>query len=990
MRTKFNGILTLFLALVVQISFAQDRTISGTVSDESGPLPGVTILKKGTTQGTETDFDGNYSISAKTGDVLVFSFVGMKTAERTVGTSNQVSVVLEGDNLLEEVVVVGYGNVQDKKLVQNVTRIKNEDIRDIPATTAQELLQGQSSGVQFVQSSGVLGAASVIKIRGVGSLTAGAQPLIVVDGIPLSDNDNTFTNGGNTGLNPLQDINPEDIETFSVLKDAAASAIYGSRGANGVILITTKKGKKGQQTKIDLNVYTSISEATDVIPMMSADQYRGYLNQRFGVPVTDLPQGEFDWVDGVTRSGVSQNYNVSIAGANENTSYFMSVGHRDQDGFIIGNSLTRSNVRVNLDHQSRDWLKTGINMTYSVTDNNRIDTENSINAPLTTAYLMRPWVQPRDANGNFVNTGFPQNVIGLETVETDKVTSNRIIGSTYAQINLSDNFYYKAELGIDRVDVQSFIRTPELFSPNPPDPGGSAAFLKVIDNKWLTNHTLNYNTTLADKHNISALAGLSYESSVSETVQVAGNGFLSDKLRNVSSAGEKTQTEQNRTRWGLYGLFSRLSYDYDGKYILEGTLRRDGSSRFGANERFGTFWSVAGGWVISDEAFMQNVNFINNLKLTASYGTVGNDRIGNFGSLGLFGSLGYNNTPGLQPIQPSNPDLKWETSKTYDIGISTDLFNNRLSLKANYFNKKTEDLLLNIPLPWTTGFNSYTANAGTMENKGWEFSINSKNISTDNFSWSTSLNLSFIENKILSLPDAAQSSEGRFVAGSPVQRAIVGHSANNFYLVRYVGINSQTGDAEWLTKDGQITSTPNFDTDRVIAGDANPDFYGGITNTFKYKGFDLNVLMSFSYGNDIYIDGLRFTDAPTISGSYNQSVRLLDYWKQPGDNAYAPALGSSTENSFRQNSTLQLKDGSFLRMRNITLGYNLPRKYLENSFLSSFRIYATANNLFTIKADDLDGFDPEVTDSTNPLSQGETFFTAPQSKTYLIGARISF
>ena len=405
MRSKFISALALLMVFVVHSSFAQQRTITGKITDDSGiELPGVSVVVKGTTRGTQSDFDGNYTIQASVGETLVYTYIGQRTEERAVGSSDVINVQMaESAEALEEVVVVGYGQVEDRKLVQNVGRIANDDIRDIPAVTAQELLQGQTSGVQFVQSSGVLGAANVIRIRGVGSLTAGAQPLFVIDGVPLNDNINTFTNGGNTGLNPLQDINPEDIESFSILKDAAATAVYGSRGANGVIIINTKKGRTGT-TKVDLNVFTSFSQATDLIPMQNADQYRQYVVDIDDDvdAISDLPQGGFDWVDGVTRTGASQNVNVSISGGNEKSSFFLSTGYRNQEGFVIGNDLVRYSARLNFDHNVNPWLKVGINFGITNTVNDRIGVENNTFAPLTSAYLQLPWVQPYDDEGNFV------------------------------------------------------------------------------------------------------------------------------------------------------------------------------------------------------------------------------------------------------------------------------------------------------------------------------------------------------------------------------------------------------------------------------------------------------------------------------------------------------------------------------------------------------------------------------------------------------------
>jgi len=513
-------------------------------------------------------------------------------------------------------------------------------------------------------------------------------------------------------------------------------------------------------------------------------------------------------------------------------------------------------------------------------------------------------------------------------------------------------------------------------------------------NKWVLTNTLNYKQTFNDIHSINGIAGISYEETDTRQIDVEGTGFLSDKLINVTSASDFSTTNSEGAGSRLFGVFGRLGYDFDKKYVIEGSVRRDGSSRFGQNEQYGIFWSAAAGWVISEEAFMQNVDWVNLFKLTGSYGTAGNDRIGNYASLESFegGTISnYNGNSGLRQLSAANPDLKWERSESYNVGLSTSFFNNRLGLNVEYYNKKTSDLILNVPIPYTNGgINSVVANVGEMENKGFDVSLNTINVDTENFRWNTSLNVGINKNEILSLPGASLDNEGRqFVAGSSSQRAIVGESANTFYLIRYSGVNPETGDAEWLDVDGNATTNPTAN-DRVIVGDANPDFVGGIRNTFTYKAFDLNAFFNFSVGNDVYIGGLRFTDNAN-TGSFNKRTQLLDIWQQPGDVAYVPSPSSSTFASFNQRSTLQLRDGSFARLKNLTLGYTLPAQYLgEDGFFSGVRLYFTANNLVTFKGDDLDGIDPEVTDTIGSLGQGESFFTAPQSKTYLFGVRLNF
>lgn len=992
MKKRMNGILTLFIVFVVQISFAQEQlTISGTVTDESGiPLPGVNIIVQGTNTGTQTDFNGDYTINAGPQDVLVFSFVGLTTQEVPVDNRTTINVTLESDAAaLDEVVVVAYG-VQDRRtLVQSVSKVNAEQIEDIPAVSPQDLLQGQASGVQVISASGILGSATTVKIRGVSSITSGNRPLFVVDGVPLGDTDQTAGQGGQP-LNPLSDINPNDIESMSVLKDAAATAVYGSRGANGVVIITTKRGSKGQDTRVVLDTYTSFTESTDIFDMMDADQFREFrVETGAAASVADQPQGGFDWPSAVVRTGVASNVDMSVSGGSEKSAFYLGTTFADQEGFIIGNDLDTRSVRLNLNHEANEWLDVGASLSYTVQNIDRVGAENSTFAPMTSAFLQTPWVEPRDEAGNFRNTGFIANVLAIEELDINTSKSTRFTGNVFGDVRLPvDGLTFRSDFGVDRRYVENQQRSFEINSP------GGFGFNQVSQqNKYVFTNTLNYVNVFNDIHTITGVAGISYEQDDTRSISVAGTGFLSDALINVRSASEFTTTDSRGSGSRLFGVFGRLGYDFDKKYVIEGSIRRDGSSKFGQNERYGTFWSAAGGWVLSEEAFLQNVMWLNLLKLTASFGTSGNDRIGDFASLEEFGGgniSNYNGLSGLRQLSAGNPDLRWERSESYNIGLSTGLFNNRVGLELEYYQKETTDLILNVPIPVTNGgLNSIIANVGAMENRGVDVSLNTINIITEDFEWRTDLNIGFNENEVLSLPGASEDDLGRqFIAGSASQRAIVGHSVNTFFLIRYAGVNPETGDAEWLTADGETTTNPTA-SDRVIVGDANPEFVGGFRNTFRYRNFDLSAFFNFSYGNDIMIDGLRFTDNP--NGTFNKRTALLDFWEEPGDVTYLPSPNSTTFRTFAQRSTAQLRDGSYARLKNLTLGYTMPSESLGNqNFIKGLRLYATGNNLFTIKGDDLQGIDPEVTDTNAALGQGESFFTPPQSKTYLVGVRLNF
>jgi TonB-linked SusC/RagA family outer membrane protein len=985
----------LLLALSMQFAFAQEKTITGVVSDAMGPLPGVNVLIKGSKSGVQTDVEGKYSIKSKAGDVLLFSFIGMEKGSATVGVSDKLNFVMKSSSKeLSEVVVVAYGKQDKRKMVQSLSVIGSEKIKDVPVASAQDILQGQASGVQVVNSSGILGSAPVIKIRGVASITAGGRPLFVVDGVPMSDSALTSAQGGQA-LNPLSDISTNDIETLTVLKDAAATAVYGSRGSNGVVLITTKSGKKGQAARVTLNTGTSLTEKTDVLDMMNADQYRSFLFNTGGVvdptDPTEIGQDSYDWVEAMTRTGISKNVDFSVAGGSEKSTYYVGANYSDQEGFIFGNGLRKNSARINFTTEANDWLKVGVNIGASETKNNRIGSENNTAAPLTSAFLQEPNITPFDANGNFVNLGFIQNVLAIESLDINSANTFRVTGNMFADLKLRKNLIFKTDFGVDRTILEEFERSFEVNTPQ-----GSASDYWAEQNRYVFTNTLNYTNTFAEKHYLNFLGGLTLENTKIRDISVAGTGFASDDLINVESAITKTTTSNTVVENRLVGLFSRVGYSYDNKYNVEASLRRDGSSRFGKDSKYGTFWAVGGAWVVSEENFLKGSSIISNLRFKGNYGVAGNDRIGSYDYQENFvpGTLSnYNGQGGLILTRYANDKLKWEKTNSYDLGFEIGLFSNRIKLGVDYYNKRTTDLLLNrsFTVADNSGINSILENIGSMENKGFDIDLSTVNIKNENFEWTSNFNIGFNKNVVLDLgPDASVDRDGnKFIIGSASQSAIVGHSVNTFFLIRYLGVNPTTGNAEWLDFNGNTTMAPTAN-DRVIVGDANPDFTGGLTNTFKYKNFDLNALVNFSYGNDIMVDGLRFTEDARYQG-FNKSADLLNVWKNPGDNAVVPNPSSATFNTAHQRSTRQLKDGSFARLKNITVGYTLPiDKMNKKSFISSARIYLTASNLYTLKDKELGGIDPEVTSSTGNTVQGETFFTPPQSKTFMIGTRLTF
>jgi len=987
--------IVLFCFSALQI-VAQDRTITGKVasSEDGSALPGVSVMVKGTPQGTTTANDGSYKIGVGSNATIVFSFVGFTSREVRVGTQSVVNLELQSSSsALNEVVVIGYGQQSKKLSTQAISTVGSKAIANRPVLSPQDLLQGQAAGVQMVSSSGLLGANPIIRIRGAASITGGGQPLFVVDGVPLNDGTVSGGQGAPVGLNPLLNINPQDIESMSILKDAAAVSIYGSRGANGVILINTKKGTVDRKTEINFDTYTGISDPTSLISMMNTSQFVGYTGEyrsaRGLAPVT-LSNDYFDWPTNVVRQGRTNNVSLSARGGSQSTTFFIGGTYATESGFTIGNDLRRLSGRLNLEHKATKFLTIGTNLSISNVTMDRIGAENSVFAPLTSAYLQLPNVLPRDAAGNFVNTGFIQNVIGIEELNTNRFVSKRTTGNVYADFKIMKDLVFRTDFGMDYNAGDGKQRQVNLFTPT-----GSASRDFQYESKWLTTNTLKYNKDFG-KSTIGVLAGYSFETALFDRILVAGTGFASDGLPNVVSAATPTSTVEERSEWALESQFGRFNYGYDNRYLFEASVRRDGSSRFGADNRYALFYAVSGGWVLSEEKFMKNQNFINFLKLTASYGTAGNDRIGNFSSLDLYGGgvlADYAGSPGLRPTQVPNRSLTWEETAQLDVGFSSTFFKNKINLSVNYFDKITSGILLNVPFPFTTGFASASRNVGKMQNSGVEFDFNANIFDQGDFRWSLGFNATYLKNKVLELPEASIDPDGnRFVPGSAAQRAVVGRSLNEFFLVEAIGVNPTSGDLEWRTKEGVATTTYSANN-RIFVGSAIPEWTGGFNTNMSYKGIDISAQFSYSYGNKVLIDGLRFTDNMVAgAGGFNKSTDVLNYWKNPGDITFAPKLSSTTAPLFNQPSTLQLQDGSFMRLRNLSVGYTVPAKLIgKQKVVRSLRIYAMGQNLLLLKAKNFRGPDPEVS-ANGPDNQilGESFFALPQARTITVGLNLGF
>ena len=959
------------------------RTVTGMIIDETGEaLIGANVVVKGTTVGTVTDIEGKYSILVPEGStMLVVSYTGFTTMEKEIGASNILDFNLSEGLALKEVVIVGYGQNSKKLNIQTIGTVGEEGVSRIPATSPQQILQGQVAGVNMINSSGVLGAASNIRIRGIASLNAGGNPLFVVDGVPLADDDLAAGYGG-TALNPLLDIAPSDIESMSVLKDASAAAIYGSRGSNGVVLITTKKGTAGKNNVVFNTSYGTL-QPTNTYDMANTEEW---VQIRGDDPATS-PTDFFDWKEGVLQTGYTFDANLGFTGGNASTTYYIGAGYSDAENYTIGNSLNKINARVNLRHKLNDRVTAGANIGLTRTNSDRTSVENSTFAPLTSAYLQRPFVLPRNEDGSFANTGFIANVIAIEELGLVDFNSYRAIGNVFAEVKLLDGLTFKTDWGLDFQEVQEEFREVEAFTP------GGYAFNDLDRGiKWLTTNTLNYSKILNSDHALNFVLGQSFESLQFSDITVESTGFAADKLRNAGSGATPTTTSATRTAWALNSYFGRVNYRLMDKYIAEVSLRGDGSSRFGANNRWGIFWAASAGWIVSDEEFLKGNNALSFLKLRASYGTTGNDRVGNFASLGLAGGGNdYNGQPGLAATQAANPNLKWEETAQFDIGFESTWLRDRVRFNASFYIKNTDGLLLDFQLPFTSGFENITRNAGSMRNTGVDLELGGTILrTTSGLTWDMDLNIGFLKNEVTSLPDATVDEDGNgFLIGSANQRAVVGRSASEFYLIRYNGVNPQTGDAEWLDGDGVATATYPGATERVFVGSGIPDFTGGLTSTLRYKDLDFGFLFNFVSGNKVFIGDLRFTENP-LSG-FNKSTDLLDTWQNPGDNAFAPNPDSPSYANFAQRSTSQLFDGSYIRLKSITLGYTLRGSKLGTSAFENIRLYIQGNNLLTFNDDAFRGQDIEVSaDGQNNLVQGESFFAIPQAKIFKFGLNATF
>lgn len=1015
-------------------STQQERRVTGlvTASDNELPLPGVSVTVKGTSRGTTTDAEGRYGLTIPdAGTTLVFSFVGYLPQEVTVGNRSTVDQTLSPDTrALNEVVVVGYGTAQQRDLTSAITSLKSADLRNQPVTSPDALLQGKAAGVQVVQNSGTPAGEIFIRIRGTASLLGETRPLYVVDGVPLNNFGGTVLDAGGQRQSALADINPNDIESIDILKDAAAAAIYGARGSNGVVLITTKRGKSGK-ARFNFDAYTGVQRVTKKLDVLNGDQYvdllRESLINRGRNPLTEFPFSQVqptgtttNYQDEIFRTAPISNYNLSVAGGNERVSTFASLGYFRQTGTIIGQDYKRYNLRVNLDYQATDKLKIGTSTLLSNALQNRVANDFSGFSILANALTRNPNLPVRNADGTYsIDPLNNENPVLLANEVLARSNQKRVISNLYAEYTILKNLTFRTTFGIDNLDDRQ-----ERFVPSFVIARQNRAEALAVDSDqftWLTDNTLTYRQQVGN-HTISLLGGFGFQKSQSNFLQAGGQTAGSNIIRTIAIADPYIPVH-TISEWALLSYFGRAGYNFKDKYLVDASFRVDGSSRFGANKRYGVFPALSAGWRISEEPFLKGNRVINDLKLRAGYSVTGNQEGlgGDYPALALYGTnRNYDGNPGIGQQNIPNPELGWESTAAANVGVDVSLLNNRVSFVAEAYLKRTKDLIFERQLPWTSGFGGIgNANIGSMENKGLEFTLNTVNL-TGAFKWTTNVNISFNRNRITSLPNNGRLGSDfifklpdTYGVEGPYSIYRIGQSVGNFYGYRYLGVYASDAEVPRIT-DPENRVTDLFERgvrggeasfqdvnndgfisradDRVLIGNALPLHIGGLTNTFSYKGMELSVVMNWSYGNKIY--NMTRGVLTGMIEDLNQSTEVLSRWQNQGDVTNVPKAlyGSSSVSGAAPTdvSSRYLEDGSFLRFRNITLGYNLPKTLIQRIGLTNLRLYVSGQNLITIT--NYSGFDPESqnTGGGRIPSLGVDYLTQPQARVVTFGLSVGF
>jgi TonB-linked SusC/RagA family outer membrane protein len=1000
-----NILLTLSLLIFSATMVLAQKTVRGSITskDDGSSIPGVNVVLKGTTTGTVTDIDGNYTISVPSeGGVLVFSFIGFASQEIEIGNQSVISVAMATEaTQLSEIVVTGYSATTQKKLVSSVAVVDSKDIENIPLVDVNQIMQGRAPGVRTTAPSGQPGAQQNIRIRGTGSITGGRGPLYVIDGIIIENGD--FSTSAQT-MDILSNINPNDIENLTILKDAAATALYGARAANGVVLITTKRGKVGKTAITAKVAYGRTNPIIGNFEMMDPqtvwDYERALLaNSGFDQATIDanrpasMLDETTDWVDEAFRTGQTRNFEIQASGGDAKTQFFISGGAFGQDGTLIESSFERYTTRMNISHKATERIDLGVNFNVSYTNQLNAVAGNRFASPLLGAFVNSPLQSKiNPATGELYTGQEPDfNIFTsdnfLYSAPLNPVVNNtlRTIAKANATYSFTDNIRLTQNLAVDFTG----IKESAFFDPTTNDGAADNGSLNndYNENRTITSQTLlNFEVPINEEHSIDGVAGFEYQANNRENFRAGGRGLASGQLKTLNSAAEPDFVAGFKNAYRFISYLAQANYNFRERYFFSTSIRYDASSRFGKGNQWAPFWSVAGSWRFVDESFMSSLDFLSDGKLRVSYGTSGNANIGNYASLGLYAfNAAYNGVPGSQPDQIANPDLSWEQSSSVNIGLDLGFIGNRILTSIDYYKRNSDNLLLNVPVSRTTGFASALQNVGEMENKGVEIVLSTINFDGD-FRWVTDFNIAFNTNKIVALPNGED-----ILNGSQIYRE--GLPIRSWYVQKWEGVNPDDGTPLWATGgfdadgnytgEGETTTGSYGSADRYIVGNAEPKYSGGFNNTLSYKGIQFSFFFNFVQGNDVYNNSRRFIESDGQRYGWNHlKIAGENTWQNPGDIAERPQPLLGGNRSANSRSTRYIEDGSFVRLRNVTLGYSLPKTTLGNSGIDNVYFYITGQNLWI--STEYTGFDPEMDEN------GEEFFRYPVGRGFTFGLDVTF
>ncbi len=1016
--------------------FSQTGVVTGIVEDsQTGEkIPGANVFIEGTTIGVSTNLDGQYSFDAPVGNqVLVCSYIGYQkvTAPITIvqgKTINQNFTISEDNLMLDEVVVVGYGTERKRDITSSITTVKSKEIESIPVENFGKALQGRTPGVQITSDNGLPGGAVTFRIRGTSSILASSEPLYVVDGVPAISGSYTNESGFPDKSNVLSQIDPADIASIEILKDAAAAAIYGARSSNGVVLITTKQGRLGKgepKTLFSFNYWAGFNTVTNRLKILDGPAYlrltkEAWFNSTMGTEqqyYEQLPYGIYNtnlvyegdynsfsdqqkmetydanknvidntntnWLDEMLNTGFLQNASLSATGGTAKTQYFINGAYYDEKGFIQDNKFKRINGRVNFSHIASDRFKFGANIGVSYTINNRVPTgwagglgtAQSRSLPIMPVYTSTGGLfAPKSSNFT--------NVVATREDLTYSANTFSIIGNVFGEFHFTKWLSLRNDFGLNNMYLKDYKYEGTITHEN-----AVATDRRVQVESYTNLLSLNFDKTF-NRHALSAFLGFQVQNSNEYGNWITGSDFPSPDLTQPGSASIITADNWTES-YGFLSYIGRVTYNFANRYYFTFSLRRDASSRFGPGNKWGWFPATSIGWTITEEKFYPESvkKILSYLKFRGSYGITGNAEIGNYRYFGSYNSTRYNGEPGIKLDIIGNPNLGWEKTSQLDVGLDYALWSGRISGGFDYYYKYTTDMLLNVNIPQTSGASSVTMNVGTMQNKGVELFITSNNL-VGKFKWQTEFNINNNKNEILDI-------QGQIVAGENYGNnyAQEGSPVGAWRLVEYYGVDPQTGTELFVLADGTIGPWDDGDPDffannAKVTGNPYPSWFGGFNNIFSWKGIDASILFTFQWGNDVYRDDGKFFEGGSIGANWNQMTTIENHWTTPGDDAETPQL--LWENTYStHNSTRYLDDGSFIRLKTFTIGYTLPSNWSKTIAMSSIRVYFLAQNWWTWTT--YGGWDPEVNrDFSGNITQGVTYLSPPQAKTFTFGVNLNF